>query len=218
MKRKQQVTLESAFEQWKNYAEARNLSKATIRSYTTQFQKYYKWSKDKGYEIEDISTSIIEEYIIDCKKSETVRPVSINTSLRHLKALISYWHDLGYINTVVKINFLKAQETPKDIYTEEELKILLKKPDLKKCGFQELRTWAIINFFVGTGARVGTVTAIQIGDYDRNAGVIRYRHTKNGRLQYIKIPSQLQQVLQIYLSHRGGKPNHRGDLDNSYKE
>jgi len=155
MKKKQPVTLESAFEQWRIHAEARNLAKATIRSYTTQFQKYYQWSKIKGYEIEDISTSTIEEYIIDLKKSGTVRIASINTALRHIKALIRYWQELGYINAVIKITFLKAQEIPKEVYTEEELKVLLKKPDFKKCGFTELRTWAIINFFVGTGARVG---------------------------------------------------------------
>ena len=47
----------------------------------------------------------------------------------------------------------KGEEPIKETYTDEELKILLQKPNMKKCTFAEYRTWVVVNFLINSGSR-----------------------------------------------------------------
>ncbi len=82
------------------------------------------------------------------------------------------------------------EETVKEVYTDEELMLLLKKPNLSKCKFNEYRTWVIINFMMNSGARSSTIREILIGDVDLDNGIVTYRHNKNHRVQVIPLCSQ----------------------------
>ena len=57
--------------------------------------------------------------------------------------------DKGYIKKF-KIENIKTDETVKEPYTEYEMNLLLKKPDLKKCNFSEYRNWVLVNYFYST--------------------------------------------------------------------
>jgi len=102
---------------------------------------------------------------------------------------------------------LDAQEEPKEVYTNTELLELVKKPNIKSCTFQEFRTWAIVNFYTGTGCRVGTLVRILIKDIDWDNHLIQYRHTKNKSIQYMPITLALERVLKDYLATRCGEPD-----------
>ena len=54
--------------------------------------------------------------------------------------------DKGYIKKF-KIENIKTDETIKEPYTEYEMNLLLKKPDLKKCNFSEYRNWVLVKVF-----------------------------------------------------------------------
>ena len=64
----------------------------------------------------------------------------------------------------VTIRFIKEVITVKYGYTDSELNLLLKKPNLKKCEFCEYRNWVITNYLLGTGNRLNTVINIRIED------------------------------------------------------
>ncbi len=49
-----------------------------------------------------------------------------------------------------KIENIKTDEAIKEPYTEYEMNLLLKKPDLKKCNFSEYRNWVLVNYFYST--------------------------------------------------------------------
>lgn len=57
--------------------------------------------------------------------------------------------DKGYIKKF-KIENIKTDEAIKEPYTEYEMNLLLKKPDLKKCNFFEYRNWVLVNYFYST--------------------------------------------------------------------
>ena len=61
----------------------------------------------------------------------------------------------------LKIKMVKAQETIKDVYTQEELCALIQPPK-REDSFVVWRSWAIINFILGTAAREATVCEMQI--------------------------------------------------------
>lgn len=79
-------------------------------------------------------------------------------------------------NEHFKVRLIKAQETPPKDYTNEEIKLLIKKPR-----FLEWRFWAMAYFALGTGARIGTMAEIQIKDKDLKNAKVFYRHIKSKR-------------------------------------
>ena len=62
-----------------------------------------------------------------------------------------------------KISEVKAQGKIKQTYTEDELKKLLKKPNLHKCTFTEYKVWVLENLVICKGLRIGSVVDIRVG-------------------------------------------------------
>ena len=103
---------------------------------------------------------------------------------------MNYWADQKYLPPI-KIKLLRVNEEIKVTYTDEEISRILKKPDVKAVSFREFRTWAVINFFIGTGCRLSTLTAIRIADIDWGNELIAFTHTKNKKAQYTPLSKQL---------------------------
>jgi integrase/recombinase XerD len=103
-----------------------------------------------------------------------------------------------------KIPSLKAEKKIKETYTDSELIILLKKPDIKKCNFVEYRNWVFINYLIGTGNRVSTAVSVKIGDIDFDSDTIILKKTKNRNQQIIPISNSLKIVLLDYFKYRKG--------------
>ena len=99
---------------------------------------------------------------------------------------------------------LKAEKKIKETYTDNEINILLKKPDTKKCNFSEYRDWVFINYVLATGNRVSTIINIKIGDIDFDNDTIILKKTKNRSQQIIPISNSLKIVLIEYLKYRKG--------------
>lgn len=197
------VLMEESFDDFIRYSKAKNLSEETIYNYERQFRAFHNFYSG------DI-TQITEDTVIDYIEfmQERLSPTSINTALRHLKAVLSYWAVQDYIKPV-KIRLLKVSEKIKATYTDEEIVKLLKKPDIKKSSFREYRTWAVINFLIGTGCRISTLINVKIEDIDWENELIAYTHTKNKKAQFTPISKQLAVVLHEYIKQRGGE---QGDL------
>jgi integrase/recombinase XerD len=129
----------------------------------------------------------------------------MNTYLRALRTLLYYFMAEGYTREF-KIGLAKEEKSIKETYTEEELEKLLCKPNVKKCGFTEYRSWVMANYLFATGNRIRTVLNIKIEHLDFNNQLILLGKTKNGRQQLIPMSGQLATILQEYLLYRKGKP------------
>ena len=83
---------------------------------------------------------------------------------------------------------VKAQETIKDVYTQEELCALIQPPK-REDSFVVWRSWAIINFILGTAAREATVCEMQMQDISFDDRTITFRHLpkakKDGSMSYL---------------------------------
>ena len=99
----------------------------------------------------------------------------------------------------------KGEETVKTPYTDVELKLLLKKPNLKRCDFSEYRTWVIINLLLNCGCRASTIRGFHIQDLDLENRLLFARHVKNNRPQPLPLCSDMVAILQEYLTYREGK-------------
>ena len=131
--------------------------------------------------------------------------VSTNTISSYCRTLKSFfsWLKTSEKTTVV-VPLYKEQETIKETYTDEELLLLLKKPNTKS--FCEYRSWVIINLLLNCGCRAATIRHIENRDIDLDAKTIFYRHTKNGKTQAIPLCDDMCAILSEYKDIRQGEP------------
>jgi len=197
------ITFKSAYAQFETYCIAKNLSPTTIIDYERVKNHFIRFMGNEDFELSEFDDDKVLDYIAYCKKQGN-KDVSINTKLRHIRAIFNYFADKGYC-PLVKIVFLKTTKEIKDVYTPEELKLLLQKPDIHRVDFNFYRSWVMVNFFIGTGCRLSTALAIRIGDIDLQENEIIFKHVKNRVQQILPINSVLRGVLIEYLKFRKAK-------------
>jgi len=111
----------------------------------------------------------------------------------------------GHINSF-QVQLPKMDEVIKETYTDHEIMLLLKKPDMKKIEFAEYRNWVLVNYMLGTGNRAGTIINIKIEDVNFDSGSIILKKLKGRKQYYIPVSKSLEQVLKEYLVYRKGEP------------
>ena len=153
--------------------------------------------------ISDFRKSDFDSMIVSMRNSN-LAPKSIKSYLITVRAFLNWGRAEGYCN--ITIGQFKCPETMKDPYTDEELKVLLQKPNMKRCTFAEYRNWVMVNFLLDSGCRAATLRSIQIRDLDLEHGVCNYRHTKNKKIQAIPLSSTLVCILKEYIVIRKGAP------------
>ena len=194
------VTLFSAFDEFITEKEARNLSAPTIKNYQVTFRifcAFYNFDEDTP--ITEINQNLFYKWI-NTLKLEGVKHTSINHYLRDCRAFF-YWcmsPDRRYIENSFKIDMIKGQEESIKHFTDEEVNALLEKPKRSE-DFIVWRSWAIINWVIGTGNRAATICDIQMGDVDFKNKEIILRHTKNKKAQIIPLSSSLATILKEYI-------------------
>lgn len=196
-------TVSQAFDEFLKWCKAKNLSEYSILFYERQFGKFLEWYGCD--DLDGIDQNTIQNFILYLQEKD-VSDITVNTYLRAIRAVLYYWMELGYLPKF-KISLVKAQKKVKETYTDEELALLLKKPDLKKCTFAEYRNWVLVNYLLATGNRISTVVNLKIKDLDFDNDCIILRHTKNKRQQIIPMSSTLKEVLLEYLKYRKGTPD-----------
>jgi integrase/recombinase XerD len=196
-------TVDKAFHEFLQRCKIKNLSPSTIHYYEGHFKRFDRFISTKGITmLKDITKNVVNDYIVQMK-ADLENPISVNTYLRCLRAVLYFCMKLQYIHEF-KIELLKTEKKVKETYTDAELKLLLKKPNLKDCSFTEYRDWVMVNFLLGTSVRLSTLMNITIQDIDCNNGYFITRHTKNKRQQFIPLPSTLINTLVEYLGYRKG--------------
>lgn len=193
-------TMTEIFEDFIMSRKAKGLSDKTIRSYEQHF-RIIGHHLETNIPIEDVSKTDLENMIASMRAAQ-LSANSISSYTRVLKAFLSWCNTEGI--TRLNLPRYKCEETIKETYTDGELARLLKKPDMRKCGFPEYRTWVIINLLLNNGCRAATIRNIKNKDVDLSNLVIYLRHTKSKRAQVIPLCSELGSILKEYMKIRGG--------------
>lgn len=104
------------------------------------------------------------ELMVQSMRNKELSPNSIRSYTITLKAFFS-WCNANSI-TSLNITLYRGEENIKETYSDTELRILLKKPNMNNCSFSEYRSWAIENFLVNSGSRAATIRNIKLCDLD----------------------------------------------------
>lgn len=196
--------LKEGFKEFYNYCGVKNLANKTLKYYEDNYYCFTQFY-DETNPIINISKDTINNYILHLKNNTQCNSRSINTRIGAIRTILYYFMDLGYLDRF-NIELIKAVTKIKETYTDEELGILLKKPNIKKCEFTEYRDWIIINYLMSTGNRLNTVINIKIKDLDFSSEYILLDTTKNKKQQLIPMSKTMVKILQEYLQFRKGEP------------
>ena len=203
MNRARETTMAEVFDEFIIDKTASGTSEKTLQTYRTHFHALGKWLNTK-MAIDELTDSHLKQMIVEMRNS-TLSASSIASYVRTLKSFLSWCN--ANDKTQCNIKLYKAPETVKETYTDAELKLLLKKPNIKTCGFTEYRNWVIINILLNCGCRAKTVRSFLIKDVNLENQTITYRHTKNGKIQIVPLCSQMVSILREYMRIRGGENN-----------
>lgn len=179
---------------------AKGLSDKTVLSYKSHL-KSIRNHLDIDMSIDDLSKNDLEN-MVESMRDSGLATNSISSYVRVFKTFLSWCNDEEI--TDLNMKKYKSEETIKETYTDKELNILLKKPNIRTCGFAEYRTWVIINLLLNNGCRAATVRNIQNKDVDLENSIIYLRHTKNKKSQVIPLCTELCGILKEYIRIRGG--------------
>lgn len=179
------------------------ISDKTIKSYEDHFHaagKYIDWQKP----IEEIDMFDING-MISALRDRDYSPRTIATYVVAVKTFFSWAQKEGL--STLNVPLYKHEESIKETYTDEELRLLLKKPNTRKCVFSEYRNWVIINLLLNSGCRASTIRNIKVSDVDIEGGFCYFRHTKNKKTQVSPLCSDMRIIFEEYLKIRKGKDN-----------
>lgn len=195
------LTFEECYRKWRKHCIANNYAEKTVTYYDNTIHVFNKFF-DKEKLASEIGEETIENYVIYLRDSG-VKDTTIKTYIGGLRTVLYFFMDKEWIEEF-KIKVPKTVKRIKDIYTEEELRRLLKKPNMRKCSFAEYRNWVLVNYFIGTGQRENSVINIKIGDFDLDNGIVKLAATKNKKQTLLPLGDNLIAILRDYLSIRGG--------------
>ena len=181
---KKELLLSSAIDNFLLDCRSRNLSKSTLRNYSTVNRFLLEFVGD--VDIYSITDTDIKNYIITCI-DRNVSSCTLRTYIKAIKILFRYY------NIELDVSLPKAETKVKEVFTSEEISRLLAKP--KKRSFTHIRDYTIVCALLGTGVRANTLVNLKWKHINFNNDTIFLEVTKTNKQYYIPLSSALKGVL-----------------------
>ena len=204
MKQGKSITFEEGCNKYLEYCRQRNLREGTINHYRQSYVQFFKFF-DPETPIEDIDEEAYKNYVLHLKETLD-NDVSINSYLIDFITTMHFMMNEGFVPHF-KMKAIKVDKSHIETYSEEELKLLLKKPDLKKCTFTEYQCWVMTNFLFSTAVRQRSLMNIKIKDLDFDNNVVYVNVTKNRKPLIVPLNQTMVSILKEYLKYRQHKNN-----------
>lgn len=202
MMRENSLSFEQGCELYLNNCRERNLRQGTINHYRQSYVQFYKFF-DRDMPVKDISEDDYKAYILHLR-SYIDNDRSINSYLRDFMTTMHFLMNEGYVE-FFPMKSIKVDDAPVETYTDDELRRLLKKPNLRKCTFAEYRNWVITNLFFSTGIRQRSLLYLKVKDIDFDNQLLHVNVTKNRKPLIVPLSTTMTQILKEYLTHRQHK-------------
>lgn len=199
MQETQQLTFEEGCNRYLQNCKERNLRDSTIRHYQQSYQQFYKFF-NREMPLAQFDESSYKRFVLHLRETMN-NDVSINTYLRDLITTMHFLMDEGYL-VPFKMKSIRVDKNNIETYTDNELQLLLRKPNIKTCTFNEYQCWVLTNFLFCTGVRQRSLMHIQIKDLDFDNRVVYVNVTKNRKPLIVPINQSLTNILIEYLKHR----------------
>lgn len=199
MKTKTTLTFREGCEKYLDDCRLRNLREGSIIHYRQSFDYFYKFFPE-DLPLDEINENSYNSYVLHLKAVHS-NDCTIRAYLRSLATLFHFWMREGYIPHF-KTQMITIDKTPVETYTDEELQLLLKKPNVKQCSFTEYQCWVITNFLFSTGVRQRSLNHIKIKDVDLDNNLVYINVTKTRKPLIMPLNKTLSGILAEFLKYR----------------
>lgn len=202
MVKQKQTTFEQGCNKYITNCKQRNLRQGTINHYKQSYTQFFKYF-DKEMPLSEFNEQAYKDYVVYLC-STLHNDVSVNSYLRDLITTLHFLMNEGYV-APFKMQAIKVDKPHVQTYTDDELMILLKKPNVKKCSFIEYQCWVATNFLFSTGVRQRSLINIQIKDVDFDNNVVYVNVTKNRKPLIVPLNQTMVEILEEFLKYRQHK-------------
>jgi integrase/recombinase XerC len=200
------VNYEEVFVNYLRYE--RNMSPETIRAYEKDLHQFLRFfSKGQGEAVNpaDITALQIREFLAHLKDKNYQK----TTVVRKLATIRSFYKCLlrkGLVTTnpLADIPTPKVEKKIPHFLGTDEVEKLLNAP--QGTSFQSIRDRAILETLYSTGLRVSELTALNVGDVDSTAEVIK-ASGKGRRERMVPVGSFALEAIRNYIAVRAQVPN-----------
>lgn len=196
------LTFEEGCNKYLEYCRQRNLRQETINHYRQSYVQFFKFF-EPDTPLEEIDEDAYKRYVLHLR-STLNNDVSINSYLRDFITTLHYLMNEGYIGNY-KMQAIKVDKSHIETYNEQELQLLLKKPNIKKCSFIEYQAWVMTNFLFSTAVRQRSLMFIKVKDIDFDNNVVYVNVTKNRKPLIVPLNQTMVNILREYLKYRNNK-------------
>lgn len=188
-------SLEEAYDEWLCSCKDRGLSDGSIASYREKVELFLKYT---DVNVEDLDNEIVYEFREWLKTHRNFNDVSTNTTFRTINVFFKFIHE-EYQVPLFHLDYVKETKKIKQIFSNEDIKKLVKQPDLDHCTYSELRDYCILNIVLNTGVRASSIVNVKIEDIDFKAKTIHFRHMKNRVEQVFPLKKDTLKIIRLYL-------------------
>ena len=209
------ITFEEGCNKYLDNCRQRNLREGTINHYRQSYNQFYKFI-DPEMPIEEFDLELYNNYVLYLREALN-NDVSINSYLRDLITTLHFLMREGYLDTF-KMKAIKTDQSHIETYTDNELEILLQKPNNKRCSFIEYQSWVMTNTLFATGVRQRSLIHLKVGDIDFDNRVLYVRVTKNRKTLIVPLNITMANILKEFLKYRQHKDNDSWLFCNVYGE
>ena len=198
------ITLEEGCNKYLDNCRVRNLREGTINHYRQTYVQFAKFF-DMQMPVSEINEDVYQQYVVFLHTT-LHNDVSINAYLRDFITTMHFLMKEGYLEPF-KMQAIKVDKSHIETYNENELRLLLKKPNIKKCSFTEYQCWVMTNFLFSTGVRQRSLMHIQVKDVDFDNNVVYVNVTKNRMPLIVPLNQTMVNILSEYFKYRQYKSN-----------
>lgn len=186
------------YDEWLAVCRDKGLSSSTICTYKEQADLLLQYVGDVS--IESLDESIVYDFRYWLKQNRNYNEVSTNTVFRTINIFLSFLNE-EYGIEKFHLDYVKTMKKVKPIFSSDDIKKLLKQPNLDNCTYSTLRDWVIINIVLNTGVRAGSIVNVKIEDVNFRERTIIFRHMKNRQQQVFPLKKDVLNIIRLYLDY-----------------
>lgn len=201
-------TIDFAFNGFIWNREQKGCAKTTLEDYKRFYKRFSEFIEWTGSSVKDTPIALLTKFEglqgLFKKYRQNIKGITniqtINHDLRNYRAFGNFCEEEGYIDGF-KCPIREVEPTIKSVYTVEELKKLLVKPN--KDNFEEYRNYTVIIFLCSTGARCNTILNIKLTDIDLEEGTVIFNTVKTKKPTVMFLDDKAKRDIKEFINYWG---------------
>lgn len=191
----EEIRLRDAAAAFFRYNEVKGLAIESQKAYIGHITRFINFFDDDKMAF-NINSKEVEKYLL-VQQEQGLKSATIASKARHIRAFINYCIKKDYM-AEFEVIIPKQEETVKEPYSTEEMAALLQRPHTDN--WVEWRSWAMINYFYGTGQRLSTVLNIKVKHINFTERTVFLEHNKDKIQKVMPLSKSVTNMLKEYIA------------------